>query len=81
MHIGQWLPITCIKSPYFHTFLDDRAEQIIPNDGRNAAAVLANFIEKIFDVMSTADMDPIVLKKEYEELNLLIWPSKELETP
>lgn len=33
-HLGQELPVTCIKSKAMIEFWDDRAVQIIPNTGR-----------------------------------------------
>lgn len=35
-HIGQELPITCIKDPFIEEFWDDRAIGVIPNTGRRA---------------------------------------------
>ena len=81
MHIGQVLPITAVKKPYFHAILDDRAEQIIPNDGRDAALEFRNLALKMLEAMAASSLDPIVLTAEFARLDALVYPVKEIETP
>lgn len=81
MHIGQVLPITAVKSPYFHAILDDRAEQILPNDGRDATLAFWDLAKDCINVMSDQGMDPIILQKRFMELTSLVYPFKELKTP
>lgn len=81
MHIGQVLPITAEKKPYFHAFLDDRAEQIIPNDGRNAALAYRRLVVQCLTVMESAQLDPVILKYKLAELDTELNYAEGLETP
>ena len=77
MHIGQVLPITCIKKPYFHAFLDDRAEQILLNDGRNAALAFHELAKDCINIMIDQGMDPIILQQRFHELSTNLMHDKE----
>ena len=81
MHIGQVLPITAVKKPYFHAILDDRAEQILLNDGRDAALEFRNLALKMLEAMVASSLDPVVLTAEFARLDALVYPLKEIETP
>lgn len=76
-HIGQVLPITAVKSPYFHAFLDDRAEQILPNDGRNAALAFHELAKDCINIMIDQGMDPIILQQRFHELSTKLMRDKE----
>lgn len=77
MHIGQVLPITAEKKPYFHAILDDRAEQILQNDGRNAALAYRELAKRCLNVMAGSGLDPILLRKDFSELELKLMRDKE----
>lgn len=76
MHIGQELPITAEKKPYFHAFLDDRAKQIIPNRGLDAALEFRNLALKMLEAMMSSSLDPVVLMAEFARLDALVYPPK-----
>lgn len=77
MHIGQELPITAVKLPVFHAILDDRAEQILPNDGRNAALAFHELAKDCINIMIDQGMDPIILQQRFHELSTKLMRDKE----
>lgn len=77
MHIGQVLPITAEKKPYFHAILDDRAEQILLNDGRNAALAFHELAKDCINIMIDQGMDPIILQQRFHELSTKLMRDKE----
>lgn len=77
MHIGQVLPITAVKLPVFHAILDDRAEQILPNDGRNAALAFHELAKDCINIMIDQGMDPIILQQRFHELSTKLMRDKE----